>query len=574
MFRTRRRPLLAAPACLAAFLSSGCFDGAELTACGISMTYCEMDDGSTGSEGSGTSSSTGPGIMTTDPLSGSGSGGDTDASDTGGPPTSTASTGQPIDPPPWIDDLACDPMEASEVGPSIVTYAASPDAVEAELLDDGVVIANGPAGAPFVFPVTSGPHNNPGSTLTVVVRDAGGQTAEASIYQPSVVKDPGSTVWTTIEPKDGMFSTGGAVALDGNNAIAAGVHWDNGQILAILRRYDLSGTWIGTGDGWTMKHTDWTERAELKTGNLGLNALAVDDEGNIVAVGTATIDGEPRMYVARFGAGGGLLWEVLGPIGTEARGVGVMPDGSIYVAGAVRVKKGPDVWDMATWVYSSDKQAYGPDIFKDLLDQFEQRTERGHAVAVLPSGRVAVAGTREVLDPNDNKKYLRGVVLTYEGKGKRVGDWTSPADKMLHDVLFTAAPAESGVVVCGYAQNDPNNPADKTQILIRWLSEDLEEVKAPRLELTPGAATCYGIGTNMEGATIVGATVHENQGGDNIWIFAVEDAASPRTDYLKRNGQSNGQDRVLALACGYMCAWTGSEQVDGVMQWITGMIRG
>lgn len=538
------------------------------------MTYCEMDDGGTGSEGSGTSSSTGPGIMTTDPLSGSGSGGDTDASDTGDSPTSSASTGEPIDPPPWIDDLACDPVEASEVGPSIVTYAASPDAVEADLLDDGVVIATSPAGAPFVFPVTSGPYNNPGSTLTVVVRDAGGQTAEASIYQPSVVKDPGSTVWTTIEPKDGMFSIGGAVALDGNNAIAAGVHWDNGQILAILRRYDLSGTWIGTGDGWMMKHTDWTERAELKTGNLGLNGLAVDDEGNIVAVGTATIDGEPRMYVARFGAGGGLLWEVLGPIGTEARGVGVMPDGSIYVVGAVRVKKGPDVWDMATWVYSPDKQAYGPDIFKDPLDQFEQRTERGHAVAVLPSGRVAVAGTREVLDPNDNKKYLRGVVLTYEGKGKRVGDWTSPADKMLHDVLFTAAPAESGVVVCGYAQNDPNNPADKTQILIRWLSEDLEEVKAPRLELTPGAATCYGIGTNMEGATIVGATVHENRGGDNIWIFAVADAASPRTDYLKRNGQSNGQDRVLALACGYMCAWTGSEQVDGVMQWITGMIRG
>ncbi|MBZ5708096.1 hypothetical protein K7C98_02425 [Nannocystis pusilla] len=563
-----RRPLLVIHA--AALLTPGCFDGADLAACGISMTYCEADAGSTGEGADGTSgSSSGPGIMTSDAFTGSGSG-DTDTS--GG---TSPSTGEPSDPPPWIEDLACDPPEAFEVGPTVVTYKTSADAVEADLLDDGVVIATGPAGAPFVFPVTSGPTNNPGSNLSVVVRDAAGQTAEASIYQPSLIKDPGSTVWTTLEPNDGQFSSGGAVALDGNNAIGAGVRWENNQILATLRRYDKSGTWIATSDGWTQQHTDWTQRAELKTGNLGLNALAVDAEGNIVAVGTAQVDGEPRMYVARFGSGGGLIWEVLGPIGTEARGTGITKDGSIYVAGAVRVAKGPDVWDMAMWVYSPDKQAFGPDIFKDPTDDPPyKRSERGHAVAVLPSGRVAVAGTREVVDPVIQEQRLRGVVLTYEGKGKRVGEWTSPADKMDNDTIFASAPSETGLVVCGYAQNKPENPANKPQILIRWLSEDLEEEKAPRLELTPGAATCYGIGTNMEGATIVGATVNENQGGDNIWIFAVEDAASPRVEYLKRNGQSNGQDRVLGLACGYMCAWTGSEEVDGAMQWITGMIRG
>lgn len=574
MPRTPPRLLFVAPVCIAGLLPA-CFDGAELAACGVSMTYCEMDDASTAGEGSGTSSSTEPGIMTTDPIGGSGSGSDTDASDgTDGGPTSTA-TGEPIDPPPWIDGLACDPAAADEIGPTLVTYTASPDAVEAELLDDGVVIASGLAGAPFVFPVTSGPHNNPGSTLTVVVRDAGGQTAEASIYQPAVIKDPGSTVWTTIEPKDGMFSTGGAIALDGNNAIASGVHWDNGQILAILRRYDLSGSWIGTGDGWTMKHTDWTNRVELKTANLSLNALAVDSERNIVAVGTAYVAGEPRMYVARFNSGAGLIWEVLGPVGTEARGVGVLPDESAYVAGAVRVKTGPDVWDMATWVYSADKEAYGPDIFKDPLDVPPfKRSERGYAVAVLPSGRVAVAGTREVWDEVNQINYPRGVMLMYEGKGKRVGEWTSVGDKADSDAILALTASKTGVAGCGYAQNDPENPASKPQVLIRWFGEDLEEVKAPRLEGTPGAATCYGIGTNMEGATIVGATIHENQGGDNQWIFAVEDAASPLNTYLKRNGQWNGQDRLLALSCGYMCAWTGSEQVDGVMQWITGMIRG
>jgi hypothetical protein len=545
-----RSPLLAAPVGALALLVPACFDGAELAACGVSMTYCEIDDGST---------ETGSGDASGDP---------------GDATTAAPATGEPSDPPPWIDGLACDPAEASEVGPTVVTYTASPDAVEAELLDDGVVIASGPAGTPLIFPVTSGPHNNPGSTLTVVVRDAGGQTAEASIYQPSVVKEPGSTVWTSIEPHDGLFSTGGAVALSGNNAIAAGVHWQNGQVLAILRRYDKSGTWIGTDDGWTWTHVEWTQRAELKIGSLGLFSLAVDGEGDIYAAGTAQVAGEPRMYVARFGPNGGLIWEVLGPVGTEARGVGVTPDRTLYVAGAVRVAEGPDVWDMATWVYSHDKQAFGPDIFKDPTDELLKRSERGHAVVVLASGRVAVAGTREIEDLVVNKTYRRGVVLTYEGKGKRVSEWTSPGDKMLNDTIFAAASAKSGAVFCGYGQNDVDIPTNKPQILLRWLGEDLTEAKAPRLEITPGAATCYGIGTNMEGATIVGATVNEMKGGDNAWIFAVEDAASPRVDYMKRNGVSNGQDRVIGLACEYMCAWTGSEEVEGAAQWIAGMIRG
>jgi hypothetical protein len=175
----------------------------------------------------------------------------------------TGETGLPIDPPPAVWDLVCDPEIADEVGPVTCTYQVSPDAVEADLLDDGVVVATGPAGAPLVFPVTSAPHNNPGSELTIVVRDAAGQTAQTSIYQPAVVQDPGSKVWTTQEPNDGQASMAGGVALQGKNVIAAGVHWTNGNLVGTLRRYDLGGTWIGTDDGWSKKHTDWTKRPEL-----------------------------------------------------------------------------------------------------------------------------------------------------------------------------------------------------------------------------------------------------------------------------------------------------------------------
>ncbi|MBL9104984.1 MAG: hypothetical protein JNL82_28825, partial [Myxococcales bacterium] len=89
-----------------------------------------------------------------------------------------------------------------------------------------------------------------------------------------------------------------------------------------------------------------------------------------------------------------------------------------------------------------------------------------------------------------------------------------------------------------------------------------------------GGGTCNAVGYNREGATIVGATVSELGQGNNQWIFAVRDAALPRVDYMKRDGQDSGDDRVLALACDYMCAWVGMEEVDGAVKWIAGLRRG
>jgi hypothetical protein len=92
---------------------------------------------------------------------------------------------------------------------------------------------------------------------------------------------------------------------------------------------------------------------------------------------------------------------------------------------------------------------------------------------------------------------------------------------------------------------------------VRWHDAELVEEKAPRLEITPGGGTCNAVGYNREGATIVGASVNELGQGNNQWIFAVRDAALPRVDYMQRDGLDSGDDRVLALACDYMCAWAG-----------------
>src|SRR5690606_17809857 len=101
----------------------------------------------------------------------------------------------------------------------------------------------------------------------------------------------------------------------------------------------------------------------------------------------------------------------------------------------------------------------------------------------------------------------------------------------------------------------------------------LQEVKAPRIEITVGASVCNALGYSREGSTIVGGSLVEIGLGANAWIFAVEDAASPRVDYLKLDGPTQGEDRVNALACDYTCAWTGALQVGNQMQWITGMFR-
>ena len=577
--RARPVPFIWA-ACL--FVSVGCYGDVELEACTISETYCDDAEHTAGS-GSGSGALTdGSASTTTTDAGGSAGATDTGVSvgatdtdgETGGDVTGDDVTGLPIDPPPAVWDLVCDPEIADEVGPATCTYQISPDAVEVDLLDDGEVVATGPAGAPLIFPVTSAPHNNPGSTIRVVARDAVGQTSQTSIYQPAVVQDPGSKVWTTLEPNDGQASSAGGVALQGNHVVTAGAHWQNGKLVGTLRRYDLGGAWIATDDGWTKSHTDWTMRPELETAVVGLTGVAVDADLNIITVGIAIVAGEPRMYVARFHADGALAWELLGEIPTEAQAVGVQPDGTIWIAGAVRTSTGPDRWDLAVWVYGPDKQAHGQDIYSDPLDFEQKSSERGHAIAVLPGGRVVVAGTREVRVDAMNPFVPRGVALVYEGKGKRIGEWTSPGDKLYRDEILAAVATDTGVAFCGYAQPHLLDMDQRPQILVRWHDADLNEEKMPRLETTPGGGKCDAVGYNLEGATIVGASVDVLGQGNNQWIFAVEDALLPKIDYMKRDGQDSGDDRVLALACEYMCAWAGFEEVGGAPKWIAGLRRG
>jgi len=577
--RARPVPFVVA-ACLV--VSVGCYGDVDLEACTISETYCDDAEHTAGS-GSGSAALTdGPASTTTADAGGSAGATDTGVSvaatdtggETGGDVTGDDVTGLPIDPPPAVWDLVCDPEIADEVGPATCTYQSSPDTIEADLLDDGEVVATGPAGAPLVFPVTSAPHNNPGSTITVVVRDAAGQTGQTSIYQPAVVQDPGSKVWTTQEPNDGQASSAGSVALQADHVVTAGAHWQNGKLVGTLRRYDLGGAWIATDDGWTKSHTDWTMRPELATAAVGLTGVAVDADLNIITVGIAIVAGEPRMYVARFHADGALAWELLGEIPTEAQAVGVQPDGTIWIAGAVRTSTGPDRWDLAVWVYGPDKQAHGQDIYSDPLDFEQKSSERGHAIAVLPGGRVVVAGTREVRVDAMNPFVPRGVALVYEGKGKRIGEWTSPGDKLYRDEILAAVATDTGVAFCGYAQPHLLDMDQRPQILVRWHDADLNEEKMPRLETTPGGGKCDAVGYNLEGATIVGASVDVLGQGNNQWIFAVEDALLSKIDYMKRDGQDSGDDRVLALACEYMCAWAGFEEVGGAPKWIAGLRRG
>lgn len=485
--------------------------------------------------------------------------------------TSAAPDLPAFDPPPWIADLAVKPGAAAEIGPSIVTYTASDDVVQAELFDDGELVATGIAGEAFIFPVSSAPHNNPGSWLRVVVHDAANQTAYDEVYQPSAVKAPGSEVWTTIEADSGKSSGGGGVALHGDDVVSAGFQLIDAQARMTVRRYDQAGKWSASEQGWSHDHPGWTESPTLAGSSITGSAVAVDPAGNIVAIGNVADGADTRMYLVRFDAKGNYDWEVLGNLGTEARGVAVTADGTAYVAGAIRTGKNPDRWDLAVWVYGPDKVAYGVDVYADPEDKLQQRSERGRAVAVLGSGRVAVAGTREVLAQDWAEPQTRGVMLLYEGKGKRVGAvWSSPGEVQGIDAVLAAVATADGVALCGYAI-DPADPQQKPQILLRWLREDLSEVRKPHLEKTLGAARCTALGYTIEHKLIVGANVQDGDEGDNIWIYAVDE---PPITYLKYNGPADAADRIFGMDCEYMCAWTGYQGTALGGQWLTGLLRG
>lgn len=554
-------------------LVGACFQNpGELEACTYTdPTFC--DAGAAASTAAGqTSTSTTEVGSSASTSGGEDSGSDeaasTDAADSG----TTWKVDAPIDLPPWVKDLELDPPEAFELGPTLVQYQASPDAVSAQLLDDGVVIAEAPVGEPLVFPVTSAPHNNPGSILSVVVRDEAGQIGTDEIYQPSNVKAPGSAVWTTQEPGDGQFSIGAAVALQGPFTVTAGVRWVSGKLVGTLRRYDQAGKWKGSDTGWTKDHPSWTTIPEMVSAQLSLSAVAVDAEGYIVAAGTALLANEQRMYLVRFKPDGERDWEVLEGVGTSGRGLAVQPDGTIYVTGSIVTNKMPERTDLMTWVYDKDRTAHGPDQFNDPEDWQKKRSERGRAAVVMKDGRVVVVGMAEILvtEPMEDI-ILRTVAIAYEGKGTRVKVWTSPGDKGKHDAGLAAVATEEGFALCGYGKG---SDVDKTQILARWLSADLEEVKAPRLELTQGSAQCNALAYNREGSLILGTEVINGVQSNDIWIFAVRDAASPLVHYLKRNGIDNGDERAMGLACDYMCGWVGAETVDGAIQWIAGLFRG
>lgn len=566
------RPL-AAFVILASSVLGGCYGDIELQAC----TYADEPTGCSDGPGTAATTLTSPNGGTegggasggTAPTTGEPSATDGATTMTG---TTASATSEPADdPPPWIADIACAPEIAEEVGPTLVTYTVSADAVEAELLDDGVVIATAPAGEPFVFPVISAATNNPGSLLTVRVRDEGGQTAEASVFQPSVVGPPGAEIWTTLEENDGKHSMGAAVALQNGLALAGGVVWDGVQILGTLRQFDNGGKWLDVPGAWSKPHPTWTSLTAIEKENLGPSALAVDAEGFIVLAATAITAGGPRMYVARFFPTGELVWELLHNPGTEARGVGVKPDGTIYVTGGIRTSATPERWDMATWVYAADKTAHGVDVFggAELLDEDNVLSERGRGVAVLQDGRVAVVGTREVRDEITKKVFLRGLVLLYEAKGIRVSEWTSAGDLGEFDALLAVAATTHGVAACGYVQA---NEDAKTQLVIRWFDDALQE-HPPRVETSMGASQCNAVGYTREGRTVVGGSIVEIGSGANAWIFAVENATSPLLEYLKLDGPTQGADSVAALACDYTCAWTGSLQVGDQLQWVTGMLR-
>jgi uncharacterized delta-60 repeat protein len=212
---------------------------------------------------------------------------------------------------------------------------------------------------------------------------------------------------------DASFGTGGTVTTDfagsGDGAAAIAVQPDgklvaaggatiNGQIDFALARYNSNGTLdtsFGTGGRVT---TDFGGRYERAT------SVAVQWDGKIVVAGGAVINVYNDFALARyhsdgtldtnFGTGGKVITN-FGEVSAQAYSVAVLPDGKIVVAGEANIDGGDD---FALVRYTSngtldDNFGTGGKVTTDfgLRDQGFSYAN-AYSVAVQPADRIVVAG--------------------------------------------------------------------------------------------------------------------------------------------------------------------------------------
>ncbi|MEZ4449119.1 MAG: hypothetical protein R3B09_06535 [Nannocystaceae bacterium] len=481
----------------------------------------------------GSTSSVGDSDDATDSLTGATATTTTTSATTTAASDATDTTAPPDNAPPYIQWLFAEPETIHKAGPVTLTALYSDDVSEIELhLDDELLAVLGPGDFPYQHLIADASQNGD-REFWIRVRDPEGLEATSMPAQVAVeLPESGSPVWTLIGEDPQWAEARAIVPFAGGVAVGAYLV-EKGLSTPILRRYDEN------------LNLHWTVDPISEYG--AVTGLAVDPDGNLVAVGVAD-KGGLRTWLAKLDEGGNLVFPTkFGKVGETATGVAVAEDGSIYVSGYVQTTdKGK--FDAMLWAYNAEG---GPKWFRQWDNELPQdpgfARDQAHGLAILSDGSIAIAGETWVRDEiNLAFTDTRAFVRRYAPSNALLGSWVASKDPAKHSAaLSIAADASGGLLLGGWSSSDPNSTTTPLSIHLdakttpTWFRQEVSGLG--------GLEAVHGITRLPAGPIVIAMTLQGVTTRDVVIRGFVEEGVQ-LWEYLHM--PAKGDDRVYALTMG------------------------
>ena len=189
------------------------------------------------------------------------------------------------------------------------------------------------------------------------------------------------------------FANAVAIQADGKIVVAGSLGGD-----FLVARYNTNGTLDTTFSGGGMVATDFGG-----SGTDSAFAVAIQSDGKIVVAGNAGLSNNARVGVARYNANGTLdntfsgdgrfTMDFVGTAGGAAQGLAIQADGKIVIVGS----SGSDFAIARLNSNGTLDTTFGPQPSTGIITKdFGSSNEGATAVAILPDGRIVVAGSTVV----------------------------------------------------------------------------------------------------------------------------------------------------------------------------------
>ncbi len=370
---------------------------------------------------------------------------------------------------------------------------------DADYIDRGSAVAIQLDGKILVL---ANSHNGPDSFNIMLLR-----------YEPDGSPDLAfgtNGIATYMGPSQGANDFGNALAIQPNGKIVvAGSTEDGTQADLLVLRYNNDGTpdiTFGLNGVVTYNHQ---ANAQSQSNDYG-RAVAIQPDGRIIVVGNTNIDsGTDQVLMVRFNGngfldtsfGGGTGSVIFATAGTAAFGNGVAFDperGKIVVAGTMADKY------VLVLRYEADglpDNAFGE---MGIATYGNQSKSSGHAVAILPDGKILVAGSTTVGAPDL-------LVLRYEDNGILDTGFGNGGIVIFDSELYyidgaasMALQADGKIVLAGTRENNTNGDTDV--LLLRLMGQEFPAAPSSQevfsypptftaeTNTTPSAARPVGVG--------------------------------------------------------------------------------